>query len=128
VREIYATLQNGQPHLAAMGIRSLLERIMISKVRDQHTFTNNLQAFHDKGFVSSVQKQQLETILEAGHATVHRSFTPSEDDVLTLIDIAESIVESVYLHGAKVAALRKRVPKRSRRKKKPILPISGSTK
>ena len=34
LREIYAALQNNLPSLAAMGIRALLEKIMISRVGD----------------------------------------------------------------------------------------------
>lgn len=110
--EVYSALQNSQPRLAAMGIRSLLEQIMIAKVGDQRTFKANLAEFEAKGFVSPIQRQRLDTILETGHATIHRAFKPSEEDLVTLMDITESIVEIVYVHESKVAALRKRVPGR----------------
>jgi hypothetical protein len=113
--EIYSALQNNQPHLAAMGIRSLLERIMIAKVGDRGTFSNNISEFEAKGFVSHIQRERLETILEAGHATIHRSFTPSHTDLITLVNITESIVETVFLHEEQVARLRKRVPTRSKK-------------
>lgn len=113
--EIYSALQNNQPHLAAMGIRSLLERIMIAKVGDRGTFSGNISEFEAKGFVSHIQRERLETILEAGHATIHRSFTPSDADLITLVNITESIVETVFLHEEQVARLRKRVPTRSKK-------------
>jgi hypothetical protein len=40
--EIYAAVNGGQHRLAAMGIRALLERVMINKVGDQGTFRGNL--------------------------------------------------------------------------------------
>ncbi|SHL40013.1 hypothetical protein SAMN05216428_102279 [Nitrosospira sp. Nsp11] len=38
LNEIYVALQNNLPRLATMGVRALLEKIMISKVGDQGTF------------------------------------------------------------------------------------------
>jgi hypothetical protein len=113
LKEIYVALQNNLPSLAAMGVRALLERVMISKTGDQGTFAANMAAFEKLGFVSRIQRERVEAILEAGHATIHRSFTPSTTDVITLVDIAEHIVETVYLHESKIAALNKRVPPRA---------------
>lgn len=116
LKEIYIALQNNQRALAAMGIRALLEHIMISKCGDNGSFARNLEQFEAAGFVSKTQRESLDTILEAGHATIHRSFRPSKDDLITLIDIAESIVEGVYIHGPKVERLKKRIPRRPTKK------------
>jgi len=112
LEEIYTALQNDQRCLAAMGIRALLEQIMIAKVGDQNTFLKNLMAFEAAGYVSSKQREQLETILEAGHATIHRSFIPAKDDLIALVDITESVIAITYLHGSQVEALQKRIPPR----------------
>ena len=95
-----------------MGVRSLLERIIIDKVGDQNSFAANVKAFEEAGYVSSIQKERLLAILEAGHATIHRNFEPTRKDIVILIDIAEHIIESVYVHGNKVQDLAMRVPKR----------------
>jgi hypothetical protein len=113
LREIYVALQNNLPNLATMGVRSLIEKIMISKTGDQGTFAKNLTKFQELGYVSRIQRGHLETILDAGHATIHRSFSPKTVDVMTIVDITEHIVESVYLHGSKITALKKRVPPRA---------------
>ena len=113
--EIYVALQSDQRALAAMGIRALLESIMIEKVRDQGRFADNLLKFEKDGYVSRIQRERLDTILEAGHAAIHRLYRPSEEDLLTLVDIAESIVESLYIHGSKVERLKTRIPSRKPR-------------
>lgn len=113
LKEIYVALQNNLPSLAAMGIRSLIEKVMISKAGDQGTFAKNLAEFESLGYVSRIQRERLEAILEVGHATIHRTFIPSTKDVITLVDLTEHIVETVYLHEAKVDELKKRVPPRS---------------
>ena len=117
LREIYVALQNNSPNLAAMGIRSLLEKIMISKTTDLGAFSKNISEFERLGYVSRIQRERLEAILEVGHATIHRAFAPTTKDVVTLVDIAEHIVEAIYLHERKVNALKGRVPPRTMRAK-----------
>lgn len=113
IREIYVALHNNLPSLAAMGVRSLLETVMISKTGDHGNFVKNMAEFESQGYVSRIQRERLEAILEAGHAAIHRSFSPSTSDVVTLVDIAEHIIETVYLHENKVKELKKRVPPRT---------------
>lgn len=110
LKEIYVALQHNLPSLAAMGVRSLLEKVMVSKVGDQGSFVKNISEFESRGYVSRIQRQRLEAILEAGHAAIHRTYKPSKKDVITLLDLTEHIVETVYLHEAKIDALKKRVP------------------
>lgn len=115
LKEIYVALQNNLPNLATMGVRSLLEKIMISKVEDQGSFLKNIAKFEGLGYVSRIQRERLEAILEAGHAAIHRTYTPTNKDVITLVDLTEHIVETVYLHEAKVSDLKKRVPARKKK-------------
>lgn len=112
--EIYAALQANARSLVAMGVRALLEAVMIDKVGDKGGFAKNLDAFQEAGYLSVRQRNTLETILEAGHATIHRGWRPSDNDVTTLMDIAESVVESAYLHEARASKLERAVPRRSR--------------
>ncbi len=113
LNEIYVALQNDQRALAAMGIRALLEKIMVEKSGDHGTFAVNLKEFENQGYVSRIQRERLETILEAGHAAMHRLYKPSKDDLITLVDIAESVVESIYIHGTKVEKLKNGIPPRT---------------
>lgn len=112
LREIYSALHNDARRLAAMGTRALIEQMMIHKVGDQGSFVKNLGKFQSEGFISMKQKEILETILDAGHAAIHRAFHPSREDLETLIDITESLVEVVYAHSDKTKALKSRVPGR----------------
>ena len=115
LEEIYVAVQNNLPRLATMGVRALLENIMISKGEDQGTFPKNMAKFEQLGHVSRLQRERLETILDAGHAAIHRAYRPRVKDVTTLLDITEHIVESVYLHERKIAELKKHVPARAKR-------------
>lgn len=117
LREIYVALQNDQRRLAAMGVRALLESIMVSQVGDEGNFVTNLAAFEREAHVSRIQRERLETILEVGHAAMHRRYAPSARDLVTLIDIAESIIESVYVHEGRVRELKGRIPPRRKKQK-----------
>lgn len=112
LKEIYVALQNNLPRIATMGVRALLEQIMISKGEDQGTFAKNIAKFEELGHVSKIQRVRLEAILDAGHAAMHRAYKPKVGEVITLLDITEHIVESVFLHEGKVAELKKAIPAR----------------
>ena len=112
LQEIYVAFYQGLTRLATMGIRSLIEKIMISKTGDHGTFLKNINEFERLGYVSNIQRTRLEAILEAGHAAIHRTYSPTTEDVHTLLDITEHVVEAVYVHGDKVAELKKNIPQR----------------
>jgi Domain of unknown function (DUF4145) len=114
LEEIYVGLQNGLKRSPVMAARSLLERVMLSKCGDKFSFAKNLEAFASAGYVSKAQAERLLAILEAGHATTHRDYTPTREDIETIVDIIEHVVESVYIHDRKVAALKGRTPPRTR--------------
>jgi hypothetical protein len=116
LKEIYIATQNNLPRLAAMGVRALLEQIMIARSGDNGSFSDNLKAFTQMGYVTELQKQRLEAILEVGHAAIHRGYKPENASLLTLLDITEHIVASVYLHEGKIEQLRSQVPKRKPRR------------
>lgn len=110
IKEIYIALRNNSLRLAVMGIRALLEQVMIDKVGDHGAFNKNLDAFEQGGFVSRTQRLVLEPVLEAGHATMHRAFKPASKDVGQLMDITESIIESIYINTRRAFEVSKRVP------------------
>jgi len=112
--EIYTAVQNGCHRLAAMGVGALLESVITQKIGDKGTFKGNVDALLEAGYVSVRQALTIQSILDAGHASIHRGWEPTNQDVNTLLDIVESIVETVYLHEDLVRELDKKVPKRKR--------------
>jgi hypothetical protein len=110
--EIYAAVRGGQLRLAVMGIRALLEQVMILKVGDEGSFTKNLKLFHERDHISEAQRNQMEIILDAGHAATHRLYRPKEEDLNIALDIAEGILAAIYAHTDAAAQLAQRVPPR----------------
>jgi hypothetical protein len=110
--EVYEAVRGGQHRLATMGIRAILEKIMISKVGDKGNFAANLEAFYESKYISLVQQDAMADILDAGHAAMHRAYKPSEADLNTALDIAEGIVSAIYVHGEKAKDVASRLPAR----------------
>jgi hypothetical protein len=116
IDEIYRALPIKATRLAAMGIRALVEKMMIDKVGDKGTFEQNIRSFFEAGYVAPVQQDAFKSILvEAGHAAMHRGWEPSLDDVNTLLDIVESLIKATYIDPAKAQQVGQRIPPRSRK-------------
>jgi hypothetical protein len=125
--ELYVCLQNECPIASAMVVRSIFERVMIATVKDQGTFAANLARFEEKDFITKKHREVIEPVLEAGHASIHRSFVPSQEDVVTLVDILEGILQLVYVHSPKARELHKKIPRRKKRKPTPAKSASNSS-
>ena len=111
--EIYRALHSGSPSLAAMGIRALLEFMMVKHVQDHRSFAKNLLESQRQGFISTNDAKHIEAVLEVGHAAIHRGHRPNLDDVVTALDISEGLVKRLYLDESRAQQLRKSVPPRA---------------
>ena len=111
--EVYAAIQNGSYALASMGLRALIEAIMIDKVGDSGSFQKNLTAFEQNGFVSKLQVAALSSALELGHASIHRGHVPNAHQVGSAMDIVDNLINQLYVIPYSAEHLSKEVPKRA---------------
>jgi hypothetical protein len=114
--EIYEAAYGGQNRLAAMGIRALLENLMISTVGDHGRFDKNLDAFEAGGIISKIQKDTLASILEAGHGAMHRAFSPESNDIILALDIVEGVLAPLFHHHSAAEELSRKIPSRTPKK------------
>jgi len=112
MREVYVAVQNGSRRLAAMGIRAALESVMIDKMGDKGTFSDNMDAFQAADYLNGRQRGHLDAVLEAGHATIHRGWQPTDSQIVILLDITEAIIEGAYLHDQPADILSRSIPPR----------------
>jgi hypothetical protein len=115
LQEIYQAVDGGQHRLAAMGIRALLEQVMIAKVGDIGGFDKKLDAFQQAGFISLIQRDAMRATLDVGDAAMHRAFMPNHDELNTSLDIAEGVMSAIYSHRKAAEKLGDRVPPRKPR-------------
>jgi hypothetical protein len=109
--EIYLAVEHRLYTLAAMGIRAALENVMKEKVGDR-PFKALVNEYQKAGYLSARQAQVLEAIIEAAHAAIHRAWKPNSEDVFTLLNITETLIEIAYLHEDQARDLGNRVPPR----------------
>ena len=116
LHEIYQAVHGGQHRLAAMGIRALLEQVMVSKVGDLGSFEKQLNAFQAAGYISFIQRDAMKATLEVGHAAMHRAFQPTEQDLEVALDVVEGIMAPLYAHHSAAEKMAERIPPRLPRK------------
>src|SRR5271166_26412 len=117
LNEIYEATHSGQNRLAAVGIRALLENLMISRIGDQGSFESNLNEFHARGYVSLIQRDTLSSILQMGHGAMHRSFLPKTKDLILALDIAEGVMAPIFHHHQAAEEVSNTVPPRTPKKR-----------
>jgi hypothetical protein len=117
--EIYVAIHGGQYRLAAIGIRALLEQVMIEKVGDHGTFERNLDEFQKGGYLSGLQRDAVRTTLDVGDAAMHRGFKPTESDLNLALDIIEGVFAPIFNHESEAQWLAARIPPRSSARKPP---------
>ena len=116
LHEIYQAVRGEQYRLAAMGIRALLEQIMVSQVGEMFSFERQLDAFEKAGYISFIQRDTMKATLEVGHAAMHRAYRPTEEDIKVALDVVEGVMAPLYHHRSKAEKMADRVPPRPRRK------------
>jgi len=106
MQEIYSSLKSGNLRLAVLGIRALLEQIMLEHIDDQKTFKGNIEKFQAAGFISRLQREAILPVIEAGHASMHRGFKATEQDVEAILDVTENVIESIYIAKSRTTNLK----------------------
>lgn len=114
--EIYSSLNMGNIRLAIMGARTLLDMFIVEKVTDRGRFQAKLQKLVDEKYITPASRELLEVALEYGHATIHRAFHPTENQVNDIMDIIENILHAEALKD-KTKELKENVPKKASSKK-----------
>lgn len=85
-------------------------------------FGQTADAFFAAGFVAPVQRGRFRTVLiEAGHAAMHRSFRPSRQDIETLLDWVEGLVDAIYYEPMRSGTVGKKLPPNNRSSLQPTL-------
>ncbi|HEV2499569.1 MAG TPA: DUF4145 domain-containing protein [Terriglobia bacterium] len=118
MKEVYEALHADSCMLAMMGVRTLIDMVIVKEVGDQGNFPKGVEALKERGLVSSKNAEFLATAIDAGSAAAHRGHRPDIRQVNTAMDITENLLQAVYALGSAAAELKKITPPRPPRAKK----------
>lgn len=113
VEEVYRALQADSPRLATIGARTIIDLVILDKVGDVGTFVEKLTALEKQGYVGRKNREFVAVALEAGSAAAHRGVAPEIADLNRVMDIVESLLESIYVLEELAQRLRQITPPRS---------------
>ncbi len=119
ITSIYQAYAAGSMRLVALGLRSLLEEVMIDKVGDQGGLGANIDKFFMEGYVAVKSREIFkDKLIDVGNAAMHRAYEPPAGDLRVLLDITENLLEEIYVNptyvllaGMPPKATSKKIPK-----------------
>ena len=114
LNEIDLNLRNNLSALPMMGLRALLESVMVEQVGDDGGFEAKLRLFEKNGYVTSQHADIIRKVLDAGHASMHRTYFPSVGDLDTCVDVVKHLLHGVYVLHPKVQGLVVNTPPRQK--------------
>ncbi|MBC8270201.1 MAG: DUF4145 domain-containing protein [Rhodospirillaceae bacterium] len=118
--ETYDAVDGDQRILAAIGTRTALDRAMVLLGADGgDNFAQKLKTLKTKDLISDQEKRALEVLTDAGSASAHRSWRPTEAQLLTMLDGIESLLYRMFVLDDALESMKSEVPKRPHRERTP---------
>jgi Domain of unknown function (DUF4145) len=113
LNEIYSATNVMQVRLLSMGVRSALDHVMDKILgADMGSFSAKLNEMVKRGHLTSTQKDNLEIVIDAGSASAHRGFKPSQDLLDEMLAVMESIIRNHYITGPMLKTAKTLIPPR----------------
>lgn len=110
--ETYKSLQSESNYLATFGSRTIIDRLIVLTVGDQGNFPKGLQKLGDDGLISPHERQILKPVIDAGNAAAHRGWSPTSEEVSTILDTVEGLLHRVLVLPKMAEELEESVPSR----------------
>ncbi len=120
LQELYKSLKGDTNYLAAVGIRTALDRAFYLKVGDKGNFADALVSMESENHITLAQKASCDVLIDAGNASAHRGWAPDDDTLISLLELMEGIVFSLFIEDTKeeLIRLKNKIPQRPKKKKR----------
>lgn len=90
--EVYRGVDLDLRALAAMGIRAVIDMVLVDLVGDVGGFDKKLDRLVVKGHLTEASRTHMLAAIDAGNAAAHRGHIPDRIDVHTLLRICENLL------------------------------------
>lgn len=129
--ELYGALNNDLYMLAGIGIRTAFDKAAEQLGIDtEFSFEDKLAELVTRGHIGAVDKTRLEVLVDAGSASAHRGWKPTNQELNTIMDALEHFINDAFILpkrrsglDERMQAIKKAVPPRPVRGKRKKLPI-----
>ena len=96
--ELYGALNSNLPMLSAIGIRTCFDVASeFLEIDPTFTFAEKLNALVETKRIREIDRERLETAVDAGGASAHRGWKPKPDDLATMMTILEHFVFDAFV-------------------------------
>jgi hypothetical protein len=96
-----------------MGVRSALDHVLTKILgADVGGFSAKLDEMVKHNHITSRQRDNLETVIDAGSASTHRSFKPPQELLDEMLAVMESIIRDHYITGPMLMTAKTLIPPR----------------
>lgn len=116
--EVYGALDEDQRILAAIGVRTALDRAMVLLGATADTFAQKLAQLADSGTVGSEEKEGLIVLTDAGSASAHRAWKPKPQDLDLIMSGMEAFLYRTMVLAKGLGAMKSNIPPRPKSPKK----------
>ena len=115
--EIYLAFNNESRTLATIGIRTAFDRASeLLDIEPELPFKDKLKELDQARLISTIEKDALEVLTDAGSAAAHRAWRPSMEEVDSLLSILEAFLQRNFIIPSEAEAVKKSVPPRKKKK------------
>lgn len=130
--ETYLAYEHGSYVLAAMGMRTCLDRVTeIFQIDPAITFDEKLDELRQQGLVGSNERSILDLIVNAGNAAAHRGWRPDQDETSKMLRAFEAFLLRCFVLDFDAKAIEGNIPPKQKRRAKKTNPSgqasSGAT-
>lgn len=124
--ELYGALDANLNMLAAIGVRTTFDIASeLLGIDPNIAFKDKIENLQKLGHIGLADKDRIRHLVDAGSASAHRGWKPTNQDLKILMDVLEHFVENALVAPAKKAKLdaevvksKKNVPARPKKEKK----------
>ena len=96
-----------------MGIRSLVDYFIANQIKNYKNFKDGLDQLLEIGKITKEQQDALAIVVDAGNASIHRQFNPSDEVLNLTMDTVELLLQQEAL-AAPLNEVKDQIPARKK--------------
>ncbi|UEM19108.1 DUF4145 domain-containing protein [Skermanella mucosa] len=128
ITEMYIAYDNGAYILAAIGLRTALDRgTEVLGIDPAKSFFEKLAELKNGGWIGDTEKDILKVVTDAGNAAAHRGWAPESHEIVQLMYAMEVFLQRAFIVGQKALSIKSNIPAKPKRQEIPAANLPDKT-